>query len=191
MAVTHSFRKALSGFNREDVVHYLEYLNTKHNTQINQLNSEAEELRKELEALKAIPEDTHEKDELEANCAQLQAENEALTAKLSEAEAEVQRLNALLAEHEQNLASKELEAYRRAEQAERIAKERAEQIYQQATGTLAQATTQVDQAAASFRRIADQVSGQMSQLQLAVDSSRNALLDAATTMYAIRPGVQE
>ncbi len=194
MAVTHSFRNALGGFHKEDVVHYIEYLNSKHSSQINQLTSEAEELRAKLKALEAAASDNKEKDALEARCGELtvaldqaKQDKSALEAQLAQQAQEIARLNAQMAEREQSLATKELEAYRRAEQAERLAKERADAIYQQAAGTLAQATTQVDQAAATFRQIADQVSGQMSKLQQAVDSSKNALLDAATTMYAIRP----
>ena len=36
MAASQNFRSAFNGFNREDVVHYLEYLNTKHTNQVNQ-----------------------------------------------------------------------------------------------------------------------------------------------------------
>ena len=53
MAETHRFRSALGGFNREDVVHYIEYLNTKHTAQVNQLASENEFLRQQLERLQA------------------------------------------------------------------------------------------------------------------------------------------
>ena len=42
MAQLQNFRTAFNGFNREDVVHYLEYLNTRHQNQINQLTAEAE-----------------------------------------------------------------------------------------------------------------------------------------------------
>ena len=48
MAQPQNFRSAFNGFNREDVVHYLEYLNARHQNQINQLTAEAEELRSRL-----------------------------------------------------------------------------------------------------------------------------------------------
>ena len=51
MSTPQSFRSALNGFNREDVVHYLEYLNTKHSNQVNQLTAENETLRQQVEAL--------------------------------------------------------------------------------------------------------------------------------------------
>ena len=40
MAGMQNFRSALGGFNREDVVSYIEYLNTQHKAQIAQLNTQ-------------------------------------------------------------------------------------------------------------------------------------------------------
>lgn len=45
MAVQQNFRSAFNGFNREDVVHYIEYLNSKHTAELNQLKSEIEYLQ--------------------------------------------------------------------------------------------------------------------------------------------------
>lgn len=195
MAIPLNFRSAIGGFHREDVVHYIEYMNSKHTTQINQLMAETEELRGKLAQASAVPDLSEEVarlnallEEADARFVQLQQEKEQLAIERDEAHAQVEQLKREQADAAaRQLAAMELEAYRRAEQAERNAKARAEQIYQQATGTLAQATTQVDTAASRFRQIAEQVGNQMTQLQLAVDSSKNALLDAATTMYSIRP----
>ena len=46
-----NFRTALAGFNREDVVRYIEYLNTTHAAEIAQLNSELEYLRSRVQEL--------------------------------------------------------------------------------------------------------------------------------------------
>ena len=48
MPAQQNFRSAFNGFNREDVVRYLEYINSKHTNQVNQLTAEAEELRARL-----------------------------------------------------------------------------------------------------------------------------------------------
>ena len=48
MLEQQNFRSAFNGFNREDVVHYLEYINTKHTNQVNALTTEVEELRARL-----------------------------------------------------------------------------------------------------------------------------------------------
>ena len=180
MAETHSFRSALGGFNKEDVVHYIEYLSAKHTALVNQLTSEAEELRAKLIQYTARD---GLASSLEAECAELRTQ----TGVSAEAQAEIDSLKARLERQDAEMAGRELAAYRRAERAERTARERADQIYRQATGTLAQATTQVDDAAALFRQAADRIGSQMAELQSAVESGKNALLDAAATMYAIRP----
>ena len=195
MAVAHNFRGALNGFNREDVVRYIEYMNSRHNSQITQLTSENEDLRKELEKQTLLAANTEKIDALEEELSQSRSQSSVLEAQLSAviaerdaAIAEIQSLQAQLAQQpSQTLAELELEAYRRAERKERHAQERAEQIYQQATGTLAQATTQVDTAAERFRQVADRINKQLGELQSAVEISKSALVDAATTMYSIRP----
>lgn len=156
MAENHSFRSAFHGFNREDVVRYIEYLNLKHNNLVNQLKSENQALKDELEAAQNAPACTNAPQEQET-C-------------------------------EPNA---ELEAYRRAERTERAAKERAEQIYFQATATLAEAATQVEEATKLFDTVMEQINAQAAQLHEAVESGKNALQDAANTMYAIRPESEE
>ena len=182
MASAQNFRSAFNGFNREDVVHYIEYLNTKHTGALNQLKAENQNLTEELEALRGKP-------DLSAEFAQLQAEKEALQEQCASLTAQVEALNRQLAETQQvaPLADEELEAYRRAEKAERTARERARQIYCQATGALADATTQVDDAAEHFKILSQRISGQLSELQATVEKSKNALQGAAATMYTICP----
>ncbi len=169
MAETHKFRRELRGFNREDVVRYIDYLNKKNLNLLNQLKAENQGLKDELAAQRAA-DGSAEKDAL---IEQLQAQLEAL------------------ANHPQEPSDNELEVYRRAERMERTAKERAGLIYQQATATLAEATSQVDGAAQQITVLADQVSAQISALQAAVGSTKDALCSAAATMYAIRPEAEE
>ena len=85
------------------------------------------------------------------------------------------------------LMEKELETYRRAERMERLARERAEQVYHQANAALADATVKVDAAALQISQMSDAVLTQLNGLQSAVNNSKQALTDAAATMYAIRP----
>lgn len=186
MSQSHNFRSALNGFNREDVVRYIEYLNTKNTGLVNQLKSENQALKDELAELRAR--------QAAAPAAQEGAdpEKEALQAQVAQLQAELARIAAQGAavparEPAGSLAGEELEAYRRAERVERAAKERAEQIYLQATAVLSEATTQVDGAAEQFGLIVDRISAQIGELQTAVETGKNALADAAATMYAIRP----
>ena len=182
MAAQQNFRSAFNGFNREDVVRYLEYMNAKHNNQVNQLTVENEELRTRLEQ-------KPDEDQL-AQIEALQAECDELKARLEAAEVEVARLQEAPAVPEQKETvptSAELEAYRRAERAEREAKERAELVYYQANSVLTEATAKVDGIASDITDMADQVISQLTQLQIAVSSSKQALQDASSIMNIIRP----
>ena len=202
MAASQNFRSAFNGFNREDVVHYIEYLNAKHTAEVNQLQSELDFLNTKLEsarqntqleeALAAIEALKAERDDalakanaidpaLEDRCAQLEAQLRS---------AEEAKNNAL--QHAAKCqVEQELEAYRRAERTERIARERAEQVYRQANGALADATAKVDEASTQITQMTDKVSAQLILLQQAVENSKLALSDAAATLYTIRPGSGE
>lgn len=175
MADTHSFRKAFNGFHREDVVRYIEFLNQKNAGIVNQLKAENQALKDQLAALNVPGRETLR--EKEETISSLQEQLKDMTA---------QRDAAL---SQQNSA--ELEAYRRAERMERCAKDRAEQIYMQATAILAEAATQIDQAAGDFTAVADRIGGQIQELRSAVDQGKSVLQDAAANMYAIRPDSTE
>lgn len=238
MANSQNFRSAFNGFNREDVVHYLEYLNSKHTALVNQLSQEADGLRQKLNlAADAIASDSsraerivaleNEQEELNARLAealqaaeaadaaraaaeaecealrqQLEAvpaapacdsgETDSLRSQLVQAQAKCAELEAQL--NTRNAAStmeKELEAYRRAERIERLARERADQLYRQTNGVLADASLKVDQVASDIGGIADQVLSQLQVLQQAVTGSKQALKDAADVMYTLRPQLEE
>lgn len=184
MAAIQNFRGAFHGFNREDVVRYIEYTNTKHADQINQLRNESQALLKELETLRAA---AQEQNKLSAQLEEVTALLAEVTAQRDAAQEELAQLRDQAVNPVQALAKEELEAYRRAEQAERAAKERAAQLYRQATGTLADAASHIDTAAGSFRQVAERMSEHMLELQAAVDASKNALLDASDLLCAIRP----
>lgn len=204
MAAPQSFRSAFNGFNREDVVHYIEYINSKHTTEVNQLKSDVDALQSKLSAVPETPDLT---EELEA----LRRERDALLEKVSQLEDQIaaptekeQALEARCAELEAELQSAkvaftpavptpqcqvsyELETYRRAERTEREARVRAEQVYHQTNSALADATAKVDAAAAQIGEMTDTVLAQLNALQAAVTGSKKALKDAAATMYTIRP----
>ena len=234
MSNSQNFRSAFNGFNREDVVHYLEYLNSKHTSLVNQLSQEADNLRQKLNlAADAIAADSSRAEQIVA----LESERDALKAQLAEAlqaaenadaaraaaeaecealrqqlctapaanEDEVVALRLQLAQAQEKCAGlearlqnntsanveKELEAYRRAERIERLARERADQLYRQTNGVLADASLKVDQVASDIGGIADQVLSQLQVLQQAVTGSKQALKDAADVMYTLRPLLEE
>ena len=200
MSAPQNFRSAFNGFNRDDVVKYLEYINSRHHAQVNQLTGENEYLRQQLEAAQAAPGAQEELQRLQELCASQQAELEELRAVRTAMEARCSGMEKELeeaqearrrAEEAQTTAqcgvAQELEAYRRAERMERQARERSEQIYRQTNSVLADATVQLEDATGGIFQLADQVMGQLEQLRSAVERSKQALKNASDTMYAIRP----
>lgn len=176
MAEYQKFRSALNGFNREDVVRYIEYINNRHAFQVNQLKDELQTLK-----AKCMPSD--------ASCEDLAPLLEQSKARCSALEAEIVSLQAQLAEALQGKpkTSDELEAYRRAERAESAAKERVNQLYAQANGVLSEATLAVDNTATQIGTISDQICAQLSQLQAAVTSGKDTINAAAAALYAVHP----
>lgn len=314
MGAPQNFRSALNGFNREDVVHYLEYLNAKHTAQVNQLNAdvqaaqlkqqdlqreldskaglvdrtqEVEDLKSQLESAKAQADSLRtqcqeleqkvedletapdhaleveklqksldaanaDRAELRSQCADLKqqledksmlpvgpdpeemnrlhamldnatSENAALRAQAADLRQQVSaaaaapdpqelirlqdRIAQLNLENEElrnrsaqlqgqldekaaapsYSAEDELEAYRRAERAERVANQRADQIYQRVNLMLSNATTRVDGVSGQLTGAADRFNAQLAELQAAVTAAKLALGDAVDTMYALRP----
>ena len=160
MASVHHFRSAFNGFNREDVVHYIEFMNNQHATEL-------ERLTNQLQAA-------------QSKC------NNDLQVRLDAAEARCAQLEAQLAA-EAAAAEEELETYRRAERTERLARERAQQIYTQANAVLADVTCKADVASEQINAIAQQVSAQLMCYQQAVADTKDTLQEAVAALGAIRP----
>ena len=191
-----NFRSSLHGFNRQDVANYLEYLNNRHAAQVNQLNTDLEALRRQAEA----PAEDPQRTALEARCRELEQQLEAVRKERDEAlaqrEAAEQKLASARQEREEALlrscgekleANRELEAYRRAERTERMARERAEQVYSETGTVLTQASNRIEAALRQMTGISQQVTGQLDTLQTAIASSRLALQDAAQTIDKLNP----
>jgi len=191
-----NFRSSLHGFNRQDVANYLEYLNNRHAAQVNQLNTDLEALRRQAEA----PAEDPQRTALEARCRELEQQLEAVRKERDEAlaqrEAAEQKLASARQDREEALlrscgekleANRELEAYRRAERTERMARERAEQVYSETGAVLTQASSRIETALRQMTGISQQVTGQLDTLQTAIASSRLALQDAAQTIDKLKP----
>ena len=184
MSAPQKFRSALNGFNREDVASYLEYLNSKHTAQVNQLTSEADFLRSKLDA--AQP-DSCQSDVIAA----LEAERDALRTQLEEQKAYIatleQALEAARLTPAPTTGDDELEIYRRAERTERMARERADLIYRQTNGILNEASVRVNDMAQQVLPIADQILLQISNLQNTVNGAKQSLQDAVVIINTLRP----
>lgn len=164
MAVTQPFRSALNGFNREDVVNYIEYLNNRHNAQLAQLNTQLQEVKS------AISEDF---------VMELQAKLDAALARCAELE---EKLSI-----KEDSAAKELEAYRRAEKAERVANERAQEIYTQAQTALSGATTMAEAAAEEFNQVAERTAQQLKEYQNSIAATVSGFKSAVASLNAVKP----
>ena len=189
MSVPQKFRSAFNGFNREDVVSYLEYLNNKHASQVNLLTAEADSLRLQLEACAEAPVCTENTAALEEECASLRQQVAQLQARCAELEEKLARQNTAAPAVPVTPAVNELEAYRRAERTERQARERAELIQRQANAILSDVTFRVNDMAAQVVPVADDLLAQLKQIQDTVTASRQSFQDAVVTLNCLRSDI--
>lgn len=178
MAAFQNFRGAINGFNREDVVNYIARLNHDFDAQKNRLNNELNILRQDLEQAQGN----------EAEITQLKAQLEEALNKNAQLE---QELAELRQKNEAAAAADELETYRRAERAERIARERVSQMYARANGILADATACTDQVSTQVDQVTEQVMQQLTQLKNTLAEGANAIRGSAAAMYAMKPVCDE
>lgn len=159
MPAEQKFRSALGGFNRTDVVQYIEYLNNHYKSQIQQLENQLDELKNGPSA------------------AQLQKELDAALQKCAQLE---EKLN-------QKDEASELETYRRAEKAERMANERARQIYEKTSAVLAEATVKAEEAVDQVNAAADLATAQLKAYEESILAAKNTFQETADALYAICP----
>lgn len=160
MPAAQRFRSALNGFNRNDVVQYIEYLTNHYQSQIQQLTNQ-------LENAKAAPSDSELQVQLDAalaRCAQLEA-------KLAQCGSE----------------DAELETYRRAEKAERMANERAQRICEKTNATLAEACVKAEEAAKQVSDAAELASQQLKAYEASILEAKNTFQETVDALYAIQP----
>ena len=181
MSETKKFRTALNGFNRQDVVQYIEYLNNRNRSQVQQLNDQ-------LKAAKEAP--NQEISRLEARIAELEDQLEAKDAEIAALQTQPavpQPVPAVTQPAPQVLSmDQELEAYRRAERAERQAHERARMVYERANAVLADVTVQADEYARAMDLACAQLIAALDTYKTAVALSRPKLDEATRTLATIR-----
>ena len=167
MAATQRFRSAFNGFNREDVVNYIEYLNNRHTAEMEQLNNQLQESQ-----------DSHDSTSPEV-IASLQAQLNAALLRCAELEEK-------LSSRPESTVTKELEAYRRAEEAERRAYERARDIYSQAQNALDGATAMAESAAEEFNQVADRTTQQLKEYQSSIAATVDSFKAAAASLNSVK-----
>ena len=204
-----TFRSAFNGFHREDVVNHIAYMTTKHETLVKELRSENDTLRTELEDLRArLDEDTATQD----RAAELEQALEGKDTELSALKEELETANQLLNEQAEQMAAlreeleeareaaakpaaieksanhwDELRAYRRAETAERQAKERVNDLYTSANTALRGAGATLGDTNAAFEALAEKFRADLVELMNAIETGRTALTTAADTLDTLRP----
>lgn len=166
MADFTKFRTSVGGFNRTDVSDYIETLCAEHKRAEKQQREELEALTDRVQAL----EEANSAKEAELQAAQDRATEleEALSstqAALEEALSMVEELNAQQAaeaaqpeeEPDEDYAALELEAYRRAEAAERMAQERAVRLRQSLNQLLDSVSARYEQTAQEVEVLSEDI----------------------------------
>ena len=204
-----TFRSAFNGFHREDVVNHIAYMTSKHDALVKELRSENDTLRTELEDLRSrLDDDTAAQD----RAADLERDLEAKGQELSDLREELETANQLLNEQAEQLAAlreeleeareaaakpaaieksanhwDELRAYRRAETAERQAKERVNDLYTTANTALRGAGSTLADTNAAFEALAEKFREDLVELMNAIETGKTALTTAADTLDTLRP----
>ena len=213
------FRAALNGFNREDVVAYIEQLTQEHEAELSVLRERNNQLSHELDAAherlatlqdneitqeemdaarNRINELLNENQQLEDRVAELEdrlanpAQNEA------EAPADVteQDLTAPIPEigdvlpadiaPSNDYAEMELAAYRRAELAERVARDRASDIYREISSVFQHANTRLGAGKADLVEMTKAVKSDVNQLMHVLEGIRSVYNEAEVSFKAVR-----
>lgn len=185
MSDNPNFRSAFSGFNRTDVVRYIEYITSRHNTQVNQLNADLARLQDELDQIRSVPPLDPELPQLlaqaEADRDEYRAQAEAREAELAELKARVEELEEQLsapqapvitdaeariraAEDARALAQAQLAQLRGSADRELEAYRRAERTERKARARAEQVYHRVNGALAEASAQVDEASAQISQL---------------------------
>ena len=194
MAAPQNFRSAFNGFNREDVVNYISFMTNRHETELNQLRSELAGLNTELESLRekngSVEALEQENADAKEELARLQQELEASRSEAEELRTRLEEIETAPAEKQEPAApdwTEELNAYRRAESTERRARERVGQMYDRATGAIAEATTRLEGSSDDLVRISDRVQKDLEAFREAICAGGQILAETADALSAIRP----
>lgn len=179
------FRSSFNGFNREDVVRYMEFINNKHSAQVAQLSNELEYLRGKQDTL-----DASRVSELEKQLSAALAENDTLKHRIAVLEHSLEEANSARGAAPMPSGS-ELEAYRRAERVERVARERARQVGKDTYVLLNGASGKVSDAVRQLNDTAEQLMQQLAAVQDAASGSAQALQDAAASVDTLTEQIED
>ncbi len=170
------FRTAVGGFHKSDVSEYIAKVAKEHQSQLQEKDKEIQQLRQQLDEVR---------DQLNRQTTAPEPEE----APAAEAPAEAQ---------EETLDRLELEAYRRAEAAERIASQRAKKLYEALGDICNDARTQLENADSAARNSITAMELQLQTLEdshdaltAALSSARRQLLDMDAMIPDPAEGLEE
>lgn len=195
MADFTKFRTSIGGFNRDDVVHYIETASVEHLKELRQVKDANEKLEAEKAALRAELDETKKKltaanaklDRMTVEDASLQQQVETLAQEAAEL---AQRAADAEAAPEKNYTEEELEAYRRAEAMERNALVRAQRLKEKLSQLCQSAHTRYTDSGEELEALSQDLSSVLSRmqdtiadLQVAFDETEEAFEDIQTLSY--------
>lgn len=198
------FRTQLKGFHREDVINFIQQQTQEHERRVRTMQEEIARLQGELNDARTEAERAHGAQEAEAEttqeelaqaserCAELEAENAAareeiarLTKRCEALEEAAEKQPELAAEEKpaaeepENYKELELAAYRRAELAERMAKERAAASDEQMKRILALTDERLMHTSQDFQTLLETFTKDFEQLRQVIRSAQALVAESA------------
>ena len=174
-----TFRTALQGFNRTDVINFIESTTAAHENALHQLQMENSRLEQQLEDANAYI------NQLQQTIAAMQSAPENLPESAPPAvdlpylEDPTPAVSPVI---QNDFEEMELAAYRRAEQAERKAKERAAELYRQIDQVIAQTNDKLALDDKTLSRLTGDLSANISALQQTMAKIRATLDESSLFM---------
>lgn len=210
------FRNALHGFNRDDVVSYIDSTAKQHEAELRQAQEQNLRLQRQLDeanqiiaSLRASEDVQQELDAAKERISRLLQDNEALAEQvntLEEAlanapkepevpEVVTQDLTAPIPAIQEVLPVEvapskdytelELAAYRRAELAERVARERAADVYREVNAVFTNATSKMDSGRQDLEQMTRTIQADVNQLMNVLAGIRSAYDEAEVSFNAV------
>lgn len=192
---TETFRTSLNGFNRTDVVQFIQKMTTNHEKELKSLREENEKNSEALELLRSDSARLEAQNaELTEKLAALEAQNAELTAQLEAAKNAVPSpapAEAPAAPVAAQIAERELAAYRRAEGMERKARERTEATTKLLKGVFSKATDRLNAGSEEFSAAVEKFRADYEHLQQILSDAKGVFDDSAEEIRAADAALDE
>lgn len=187
MTYTDNFRTAMRGFNRTDVVQFIQRLTAEHEKELRALREENERLTNALDAAQTdLQAAVDEKAVLEDQLLALREQPEEAEAAAPDVlDAPIAPAEAVSTPAGANLTELELAAYRRAEMAERLARERAAAADEQMKALFAQSREKLTLATGDFATMLEAFQTNFDQLRQVIQSAQGVLTESGDGLTAV------